>query len=209
MATADHQWLDRANAAALYIESTFVNPIPNSPLPTSAGIMTAVQQAPGLTLSAPDVDENVAVVRFGRSLHEYTGIQSHEKLAEHAMQYLAVPEITASRGWEVGGLLLANSQLSSQAPHLVVVGPKRDPMALALYQQLTRWANIPKRIEWIDPSEGRFMLSQNDVQYPQLVKSAVFICTAHSCSAPITDPANLSERLAKIQKSTPSGGKER
>jgi len=80
VATADHQRLDRANAAAVYIEKNFV-----STDPKSVGVRTSIVHASSPIRIDPEVDENVAVVRFARLLYEYTGIDMHQKLAEPAI----------------------------------------------------------------------------------------------------------------------------
>ncbi len=51
--------------------------------------------------------------------------------------------------------------------------------------------------EWWDKSEGA--LPRPDVNYPQLSKSAAFVCTAKRCSLPIYDPAAIRAKIDALQ----------
>jgi uncharacterized protein YyaL (SSP411 family) len=194
MATADHQWLDRAHAAAAFIENHFV-----SDNPKSVGVLTSMATPGNPIRIDPEVDENVAVVRFARLLYQYTGLDAHEKLAERAMKYLASPEIVNSRGFLVAGLLLAHQEMITDPPHVTVDAPKSDPLASPLFQQITDWPISYKRVEWYDPSQ-RFQLDRGDVQYPAMTKPAAFVCANGACSSPITDPAKLQAKLDALSK---------
>jgi uncharacterized protein YyaL (SSP411 family) len=189
-ATADGDWLDRAHAAADFIEKNFV-PKDSS----SAGVLTAMVKPGDSIRIDPEVEENIAVVRFARLLFAYTGIGDHEKLAERAMKYLAAPEVVNTRGWMVGGLLLANGEMNADPPHITVVGSKSDPAAKNLYAQIADWPVIYKRIEWYDPDELQRMLMRMDVEYPRLKNSAAFVCAGGACSTPITDISKLQKKL--------------
>ncbi len=182
--TADRQWLKRADAAADFIEKTFVaNPV---------GLPTSAQVGDPLAIR-PQVDENVAAVRFERLLYFYTGKVSHQKAAESAMRYLASPEIAGSRHWEVGGILLADHELSAEPIHVTIVGSKTDPAAAALFAAAMRVPFTYLRLEWYDAAEGA--LPNADVEYPQLPKAVAFLCTGNACSSPMSDPAVLTKKL--------------
>jgi hypothetical protein len=182
--TADRIWISRADAAADFIEKTF----PPSPL----GLPTSAQTGDPLAIR-PQIDENIAAARFERLLFFYTGKANHEKTAESIMHYLAAPEIATSRHWLVGGVLLADRELSTDPLHITIVGPKSDPTAAHLFATAMRVPFTYLRLEWYDPAEGR--LPNADVDYPQLPHPAAFLCTGNACSSPMSDPAVLTKKL--------------
>jgi uncharacterized protein len=182
-ATADASWLDRAIAAAQFINASFKSDLGFS-TSTSSGRLQATQQ----------FDENVTLARFANLLNHYTGDAQYREMAEHAMRYVAAPGVAERRGFQVGGILLANRELSSAPLHVTVVGPKSDPAARSLFLAALKQSASYKRVEWLDESEGP--LRNTDVEYPRIGKSAAFLCTDRSCSAPIFSP----ERLTALKK---------
>ena len=186
-ATADRSWLQHADDAGTFIEANFVSP--NSP-----GIATSVIHSTGLPQTS-QIDENVAVARFARMLFQYTGKSEHQKLAETAMRYLASPQIAGSRRWLVGGILLADRELSTEPLHITIVGKKSDTIAQSLFDAAR---NVPLsylRLEWYDSAEGS--LPHMDVQFPNLPYAAAFLCTGSSCSSPAKDASTLIQKIAK------------
>jgi len=183
-ATANRKWLSRAEKAAVFIEKHFKD---------KAGYATADMKTSGIHRPAPQLDENVIIARFTNLLFHYTGNQNYRAMAEHAMAYLSTPDIARSRGYFVGGVLLADRELSSVPLHITVVGPKNDPIAIALFTSATSYPGTYKRVEWWDKSEGP--LSNPDVEYPNLKISAAFICTNTSCSSPVFKADELRERI--------------
>jgi uncharacterized protein YyaL (SSP411 family) len=113
-------------------------------------------------------------------------------MAEHAMRHLAAPGIAERRGFQVGGILLSDRELSSPPLHITVVGSKNDPVARSLFLAALRQPATYKRIEWLDETEGS--LRNADVEYPRLDKAAAFLCTDRSCSAPIFTSEKLKLR---------------
>jgi len=194
-ATGDRPWLDRANAAAKFVEKSF---LPIDPA-QSAGVLTTIPH-PGSPIRVdPEVDENVATARFARRLFAYTGVAEHEKLAGTAMRYIAAPEVVGNRNWLVGGILLADAEMNSEPAHITIVGEKNDPLARSLFDVVTRSPISYKRVEWYDRKEGPLM--RMDVEYPDLKKSAAFVCADGACSSPIYDPIKLGRKMdALVQK---------
>jgi uncharacterized protein YyaL (SSP411 family) len=187
--SGDRSWLARADAAAGYIESHFVS--------TSAAGVRSTMPHPGAAFGPGiDVDENVAVVRFARLLFAYTGKPEHQQLAETAMKFIAAPEIAAQRRWLIGGLLLADRDMSADPIHIAIVGPKADAAAAELFAIATRFPVSYKRVEWYDSAEGS--LPRNDVEYPTLKKPAAFLCVGTACSSPQSDPRKFSDMLQKV-----------
>jgi uncharacterized protein YyaL (SSP411 family) len=190
MATADPLWLKRANDAALYIEKNFVSTDPKLP-----GVATSIVQEGSPVPNGQEMDENVNVVRFARLLYQYTGVDTHQKLAEQAMKYLASPDVADSI--RLGpGLLIADEVMSADPPHVVVVGSKSDPAAKALYTRVASWPVSYKRVEWYDAAEGPLM--RMDVEYPTMPKAVVFVCANGACSSPISDEKKLAAKLASL-----------
>ncbi len=195
--TADRKWLQRAEETAQFAADHF----------KSAAGYVAVANSLGAKLpSKPQTDENTAFARLTNLLNHYTGNAADRARAEHAMRYLAVPAVAERRGFLVGGILLADRELSAPPLHLTVVGSKSDPKARALFAAALRQAAPYKRVEWSDPKEGP--LPNPDVEYPALEEAAAFVCTDRRCSAPIFDEAKIASFLARqrsaVRPSAPS-----
>jgi uncharacterized protein len=173
--TADSSWLDHARAAADFLNEHFQS---------DSGFFTTIQS--GALLSTRQMDENVALARFASLLSHYTGDAAHRKMAEHAMRYLAAQGIAERRGFQVGGILLADRELSTDPLHVTVVGGKADPAARDLFLAALKQPATYKRVEWFDEAEGP--LPNADVEYPRIGKAAAFLCTEKACSAPIFTP---------------------
>ena len=179
--TADPVWLDRAISAAQFINANFKS---------EAGFSTAANSsAPRPTLQ---IDENASLARFANLLNQYSGDTAYREMAEHAMRHLAAPGIADRRGFQIGGILLADRELSMAPLHITVVGGKNDPAARSLYLAALKKPATYKRVEWLDEAEGP--LRNPDVEYPRIDKAAAFLCTDKSCSAPIFTPEKLASR---------------
>ena len=90
-ATADRQYLARAQSAADFIATHFHRP-------GTVGIVTSDSPAADLQTAdplaaAPEYDENVDLARFANLLSQYTGRSPDRKLADAAMMYVATPQI--------------------------------------------------------------------------------------------------------------------
>ena len=159
--TADPAWLDRAIAAAQFINANFKSEL---------GFSTAANSSmPRPTLQ---IDENASLARFANLLNHYSGDTTYREMAEHAMRYLASPGIADRRGFQIGGILLADRELSMPPLHITVVGSKNDPAARSLYLAALKKPATYKRVEWLDEAEGP--LRNPDVEYPPIDKAAAF-----------------------------------
>jgi uncharacterized protein YyaL (SSP411 family) len=187
--TADRVWLTRADQAADFLEKHFVASS------DSAGVLTSAAPGHPSFPPRPEIDENVATARFARLLFAYTGRDEHEKLAERAMRYLGAPQITESRRWLVGGILLANQELATEPLHVTVLASKADPVAKEMFTAALQTPVSYFRLEWYDAKEGP--LKKMDVQFPKLPYAAGFICTGTACSSPVKDETSLRKKLAK------------
>jgi uncharacterized protein len=143
--------------------------------------------------SHPDRDENAQLARFSNLLAHYTGEKGDQHIASRAMRCLATPEIAT--GDLSAPVLLAEMQFTHTPLHVTVVGGKRDEAARSLFRAALSAGLAYKRFEWWDPAEGP--LPRADIQYPSLAHAAAFLCTASTCSAPITDSRVLQSLSAK------------
>lgn len=195
-ATGDRAFLQQAEAAAGFVMKEFAPPAGSD----AAGFPTA---APGKMMGGtlapkPQIDENVAAVRFFTLLAHYTGNPDYRPPAARAMRYLAAPQVARSRQSWVAGILLADLESAADPLHVTVVGPKADPRAASLFRAALTSPNGFKRIEWFDAGEGP--LPNPDVEYPKLKTAAAFLCTNGACSAPMSDPQAV---MKKVGAATP------
>ena len=177
---ADRKWLQRAEDTAQFAADHFKG---------EAGYLAFAGSLGGKLTPKPEVDENTAFARLTNLLNRYTGEATDRARAEHAMRFLAAPGVAARRGFLVGGILLADRELSRPRLHLTVVGSKGDAKARSLFNAALRQPEPYKRVEWWDRKEGP--LPNADVEYPVFDQAAAFVCTERSCSAPIFDPAQI------------------
>ncbi|MEP6957036.1 MAG: hypothetical protein ABI883_09425, partial [Chthoniobacterales bacterium] len=178
--TADLAWLRRAEETTRFAAGHFKGKI---------GYVTFEQPLGAKLKPKPQVDENTAFARLGNLLQHYTGKPEYRAQAQHAMAFLAAPGVAKKRGFLVGGILLADRELSAPPLHVTVVGRKNDPKARALFAA-ARALPVPyKRIEWSDPTAEK--LPNPDVEFPPIDEAAAFVCTDRRCSRPIIDGAQL------------------
>jgi uncharacterized protein len=190
--TGDRTWLKRAEESAEYIEKNFRDP-------GAPGYLTAHITADRASIAHPQRDENIMVLRFANLLGHYTGNANYHSMAENAARYLAAGSI--ARRLPASSVLLADRELASAPLHLTVVGKKNDPLARQLFQAAAAYPASYRRLEWWDASEGP--LPNPDVNYPQLARAAVFICTNRTCSPPIFQSQYLRAKIARL---TANGG---
>jgi hypothetical protein len=187
--TAERPWLAHAEAAADFIDAKFQGPI---------GYVTSATGPAAALKPEPVADENATLVRFANMLGQYSGKPAYHAMAQHAMAYLATPPVLENQGFSGAGIFIAYLELSKDPTHITIVGAKSDPAARALFT--TALADAPQytRLEWYDPAEGP--LPNPDVQYPALPIATAFLCTANTCSTPMTTPDALATKLASLNQ---------
>jgi uncharacterized protein YyaL (SSP411 family) len=195
--TGDRAWLQRATAAADFIERNFKNT-------QGAGFTTAHTATDHAYVPHPQRDENVMVVRFANLLSHYTGNEHYREMAEFSMRYLAAQPIAERT--PIASVLLAERELSSPPLHLTIVGGKSDAKAQELFAAALRYPANYKRLEWWDVKEGK--LPNPDVEYPQLPRAAAFVCTSRTCSPPIFESATLNAKVDRLVGVTVAEGKK-
>jgi uncharacterized protein len=185
-ATGDRAWLGHANDSADFLMANFRS--------TVAGYVTTKTSTDQAYTPRQERDENILIARFLNLLAAYSGNKSYREGADHAMRYLATPQVAAQR--PTGGVLLADLECAQPAVHITVTGPKNDPAARALFQAANALPGGYKRIEWLDASEGP--LPNADVEFPQRKEASAYICTGNSCSSPIIKPEEIRPRLERL-----------
>ena len=188
-ATGDREWLKRAEAARQFIAANFA-------MATGAGFATSKTSTDQAYKPHPERDENAQLARFANLLSYYTGDKGDRETATRAMRYLATPEVAIA--WLSAPILLAETQFTRPPLHITVVGAKKDPAAKGLFDSALRAGPVYMRLEWWGPAEGR--LPYADVEYPTLSHAAAFLCTATTCSSPISDPKIFEARIRKAEQ---------
>jgi uncharacterized protein len=129
------------------------------------------------------VEENVAVAPVADQVCWYTDEKRFGAMAQHTMRYLASTGSTENRLF-LHGVLLSDSELTSEPVHITIVGAKSDKQAQeALHAAARQYPGVCKRLEWWDRSEGP--PPNSDVQYPKISRAAAFACTKQTCSLPV------------------------
>jgi uncharacterized protein YyaL (SSP411 family) len=186
-ATGERAWLFKARQAAQFIGVHFAAPDGGYlTVATSAGAQGVFKEA------VRDVDENIAVARFANSLYHYSGAVAFRNIAQHALRYLAAPQLADGRHLRTG-ILLADAELGSAPTHVTIVGHKNDASAQSLQHAALRYPSIYRRVDWWDKREGA--MPNPDVSYPELARAAAFICTGNTCSQPVFDPLQLAQSI--------------
>lgn len=189
-ATGDRAWLAQAQRAADFIDQRFR-------VPQQPGYATSPYSAKAVLKPKTVLDENIAAVRFGNALARYSGNTKYQRLAEHAMPYIATAQVALLRNTDPG-ILQAAAELGSDPTHITVVGAKKDLAAAALFRAALAKPAVYRRIEWWDPREGA--MPNPDVQYPRMDRAAAYLCTNGACSAPIFDVAELDRVAREFEK---------
>jgi uncharacterized protein len=184
--TGDRKWLAHAVAAAKFIDGNFRD--------AQAGYVTSKAPTDRSYTPRQQRDENFTLARFANLLSRYTADPQHKQMADYAMRYLTEP--TIARYLPTAGVLIADSEVSTDPVHITVVGHKDDAIAQALFEAAASYPAAYKRVEWWDTREGR--LPNPDVQYPELKNPAAFVCTSNTCSAPIYQPEAVKPKVDKL-----------
>ncbi len=188
--TADSAWLRRSALAADFIQMHFGRG-------AATGFASSDTTQASFPPPRPQFDENVVLARLTVALAAATGRVGYHDMAISALRWLLTPGVAASRGFYVGGLLLAEDEARRDPLHVAVVGRKDDAAAAALYTAALRAPTAHKLVEWWDRSEGDPPRGENI--YPELGRPAAFVCANGACSSPIFAAAALTVRLEKLQ----------
>jgi uncharacterized protein YyaL (SSP411 family) len=136
--TGDRQWLNRAEATAAFIASSFT--IDGHP-----GFATSKTATDPGYKPHPERDENVALARFANLLWQYTGNAADRQIADRVLRYLATPAIALRP--MAGSVLLAETESTQPPVHITIVGSPKDQTAAALFHAALLYPQSYKRIE--------------------------------------------------------------
>lgn len=184
-ATADRSWLDRSVAAARFIDRTFA-------ATEGPGYLTARPSGPLPVVR--QTDENTSVVRWTALLRAASKDESFRAMAERGMRFLASPEVALARGTMTAGILLAESDGSSDPLKITVVGKRGDPGAQALLSEARRAPDPYLLVELQDEEE-----SKKPGGYPQKDRPTAYVCTSEACKGPLVAAGELRAAVAKLQ----------
>ncbi len=109
--TGEREWLDRAAAAARFMEEHFLIS-PGSDEAAGFATSWAPWETANLFPPEPQRDENIHAARFFRRLFSATADASPRRLAGEAMRYLAAPEIARRR--PACGIWLADREIGGE-----------------------------------------------------------------------------------------------
>ena len=194
-ATGNRDWLTAAARAGDDVGATFRD--------AAGGFLTSkTSEAKAGVFARPAklVDDQIQVVRFMNLLNRYFGDEAYRELASHAMRYLAGASADMLR--PLPGVLLADQELAVEPTHMTIVGAKDDARAQALHTVARAFPARYKRLEWLDPREGK--LPNADVEYPDLGEPAAFACSNRICSYPSFSAAELEATVKQMARLKPS-----
>jgi uncharacterized protein YyaL (SSP411 family) len=194
-ATGNRDWLTAAARTGDYIGATFQD--------TAGGFLTSkTSEAKSGVFAKPAklIDDQIQVARFMNLLNRYFGNETCRELASHAMRYLTSASADMPR--PLPGVLLADQELALEPTHMTIVGAKDDTRAQALHAVARAFPARYKRLEWLDPREGK--LPNADVEYPDLGEPAAFACSNRICSYPSFSAAELEANVEQMAKLKPS-----
>ncbi len=189
--TQNKEWLDRAEAAAKFIEAHFHRK-------DSVGYAASDTTQVVFPVPRPQFDENVAVIRFMTALAAVTGNADFRAHAGQGLRWLLAPGVTDDRGFSVAGLLLAEADARTDPVHVMILGGKDDPVAQGMFAASLRLSDQHKLVEWWDRQRGP--APRGEDIFPEMEKAAAFLCANGACSSPLGSVAALEKRLAKINR---------
>lgn len=193
--TGNRVWLNRAESCAQFIDQHFRNQVDTN----TAGFVSSDFLAKTQPRPQPQFDENGVMARFANLLFHYTERDEYKRMAQHAMRYLATPEIAQGRFAAVGPILLADREMGADPVHIAIVGGKEDEQAKMLFQTALKFPLSYKQTDWFDLREKPSVT--NSIPFPELAHAAAYVCGKQSCSAPVTNLVRLNTVMQKAGNS--------
>ncbi len=178
--TGEPEWLERANQCAQAMKSFAKE--------GSDGYFTSTQR------QVRDRLENIAVARFATLLHAHLGEQGQRLMAERALAYFAIEDVTDY--FNPGGLLLAALESRQPPTHITVVGASQDPRTMALLKVAVGAPTAALRLDRWEP--GTPLPPHSEVAYPDLGYPAAFLCSGNRCSRPLATADELRQAWSRL-----------
>jgi uncharacterized protein YyaL (SSP411 family) len=187
--TQNERWLERAEAAAKFIDARFRRA-------GADGFAASDTTRRIFPAPRPQFDENVNLVRFATALAHVTGRTVYRAMADNALHWLLAPGVADDRGFSVAGLLLAEEDARTEPVHVMIVGRRDDPVAAAMFAAALRLPEQSKLVEWWDRRTGP--APRGEDIYPEMRAASAFLCANGACSSPLASVAALEKRLARL-----------
>ena len=188
--TGDRHWLPQIAAILEFIDARFRNP--------EGGYKSAaVEPASDGVFAEPFllVDENAALARSANIAWHYTGTKTAKNISQHAMRFLAAPELSEQFSFQPS-ILLADYELNTAPVHITVIGAKEDAAARELFDAARDYPASYMLLDWWDRNEGP--LPNNSIVYPELDRAAAFVCSNNACSLPLFAADEIAPMVAEL-----------
>lgn len=195
-ATGDDSWVHKAVNTLGFINRTFRDD-------ENGGYSNTQVSKNAIGVFAKPVkhrDELTQLVRAANLAYHYSGDKLMVSIRDHAMKYMTSDVMLKGRFF-LAGLLLAQQEINHEPIHITIVGQKSDPLASQLHQQARKYPVDYLRIDWWDRTQGP--LINNQIQYPELERSAAFACSANSCSLPVFESDKLHAAVDRLLQPVP------
>jgi uncharacterized protein len=188
MVSRDDRWLEKAKACGAFLVKKFKGKVGFQSYPTPKGALGVFSKV------VVKRQENVDTARFLNLLSQALGDKTLHEHAKHAMGYLLNPKVANQQ--RTAATLLADREVSTEAPHLVIVAKTGDKTGQALFMEALSLPTRYKVVECFDPTGSD--KSRSGQSFPKLEKAAVFICAGTRCSLPVYDRAGMKKALKSL-----------
>ena len=192
-ATGEDRYIEQAGRWTGTIDRHFFDP-------ANGGYYLAADDVPGLLVRAKSVQDNATPSSNGLMVHNLVRLgflTGETALLDRAEALVKAFSGELSRNALAAPLLVSGARLLETALQTVVVGPADAPATKALVRaawQAPAQTRVFRRIDPQDrlpdghPAQGKGLADG---------KPAAYICQGTTCSLPMTEPADLTERLTR------------
>ncbi len=155
----------------------------------------ADQNAPGfLSKPAKPLDENSVAARVLTNLFHLTGNENYQKQAEDTLKRFV--EIYPQFGFMAAEYAMAVDLFLNEPTLVRVVGSPSRPQTKGLVAEALRIYEPRKIIRLLDPEKNSATIAA--LGYPNTGQPTSYICLGKVCTAPITEPKQVSLELSRM-----------
>ncbi len=156
------------------------------------------QDAPGfLSKPAKPLDENTVAAQALTKLFHLTGREGYRKQAEDTLKRFV--EIYPNFGFMAAEYALALDAFLNDPTMVRIIGSPEETETKGLLVEAHRTYDPRKIVEVLDPKKNSDRIAT--LGYPASDKPAAYICLGKVCTAPITEPKQISQELNKMTTS--------
>lgn len=137
--------------------------------------------------------ENAHAADFLLRLYHLTGAERYNELAQQTLQ--AFTAEYHSYGYFASGYALAVEHAGSEPTHVVIVGSPHGKDTRALAKAAISAYQPWKLVQILDPNDEQDAPLIAERGYPPSATAVAYVCVGRTCSAPITDAAQLRQEL--------------